>query len=99
MNTLDLKKLFYLDSNISYLNHGSFGACPIEVMDKYFKLQIELEKQPIDFLANNINENLEKSRLVLSKFVDCNFNDLVFSTNPPYAVYISVSPRDPFQAL
>ena len=56
MNTLDLKKLFYLDSNITYLNHGSFGACPIEVMDKYFKLQIELEKQPIDFLANNINE-------------------------------------------
>ena len=94
MNTLDLKKLFYLDSNITYLNHGSFGACPIEVMDKYFKLQIELEKQPIDFLANNINENLEKSRLVLSKFVDCDFNDLVFFPNPSTALNMVIKSLD-----
>ena len=86
MDKLDLKKLFYLDSNITYLNHGSFGACPIEVMDKYFQFQIELEKQPIDFLANNINENLEKSRLALSKFIDCNFDDLVFFPNPSTAL-------------
>ena len=82
----DYKKLFLLKSNITYLNHGSFGACPIEIMDKYFKLQIELEKQPVDFLANNINENLEKSRHSLSKFINCNLNDLVFFPNPSTAI-------------
>jgi len=94
MDRLDLKKLFYLDSNITYLNHGSFGACPIEVMDKYFQLQIELEKQPIDFLANNINKNLEKSRSALSKFVDCNFNDLVFFPNPSTALNMVIRSLD-----
>ena len=52
-----IKDLFLLDNNITYLNHGSFGACPKTIMDKYFELQLELERQPIDFLANNINEN------------------------------------------
>ena len=49
------KKLFLLDNNVTYLNHGSFGACPKVTMGQYFKIQKNLEKQPIDFLANNID--------------------------------------------
>ena len=32
----DYKKLFLLNPDITYLNHGSFGGCPKEIMDKYF---------------------------------------------------------------
>ena len=53
MDNSDLRKLFYLNPDITYLNHGSFGACPIEIMNEYFNLQIELEKQPIDFLTED----------------------------------------------
>ena len=81
-----IKDLFLLDNNITYLNHGSFGACPKTIMDKYFELQLELERQPIDFLANNINENLKKSRKSLSEYIDCPSQDLVFFPNPSTAI-------------
>ena len=81
-----LKDLFLLDKNTTYLNHGSFGACPKKIMDKYFKLQLELENQPIDFLANKINAQLKKSRESLSKYVDCHAEDMVFFPNPSTAI-------------
>ena len=36
----DYKKIFLLNPDITYLNHGSFGGCPKEIMDKYFELQL-----------------------------------------------------------
>ena len=53
MNSANIKELFYLNPNITYLNHGSFGACPIKTMEKYFKLQTQLENQPVQFLDND----------------------------------------------
>ena len=82
----NLKDLFLLDTNTTYLNHGSFGACPKKIMDQYFRLQLELERQPIDFLVNNINEQLKKARKSLSAYVDCPNEDLVFFPNPSTAI-------------
>ena len=86
MEPKDYRKLFFLKPEITYLNHGSFGGCPKEIMDEYFNLQIELEKQPIDYLANNIIQNLELSRSSLSNYIDCDKNDLVFFPNPTTAI-------------
>ena len=82
----NIKNLFLLDKNITYLNHGSFGACPKIIMDQYFKLQLELEREPIDFLANEITKQLKKSRVALSKYVDCPGEDVVFFPNPSTAI-------------
>ena len=78
----NFKGLFLLDNDTTYLNHGSFGACPSKIMDEYFKLQLELERQPIDFLANNITTTLKKSRESLSKYIDCPRKMLFFSQTP-----------------
>jgi isopenicillin-N epimerase len=34
-----LKSLFMLDPDITYLNHGSFGACPKPIFDSLVKWQ------------------------------------------------------------
>lgn len=82
----DYKKLFLLNSDEIYLNHGSFGACPRDIMDRYFNIQLELEKQPIDFLDNNIKDSLKNARITLSDYIDCNNEDLVFFPNPSTAL-------------
>ena len=41
---------FLLRDDIIFLNHGSFGACPKPVFERYQAWQLELERQPIDFL-------------------------------------------------
>ena len=46
----ELKKLFMLDSKITYLNHGSFGACPKPIFDSLISWQKKLELNPVKYL-------------------------------------------------
>ena len=46
-----MKELFLLDTDIVFLNHGSFGACPRAVFEEYQRLQLELEREPVEFLG------------------------------------------------
>jgi isopenicillin-N epimerase len=77
---------FYLDKNITFLNHGSFGACPKEVIEKYQYWQVELEKQPVEFLIRKSTQLLEFSRQKLAEFIHTNAENLVFITNTTYGV-------------
>ena len=45
-----LKKQFQLDSKFTYLNHGSFGACPYPIFNEREKWKKELEFQPVSFI-------------------------------------------------
>jgi isopenicillin-N epimerase len=58
----DLKKYFLLDPNIHFLNHGSFGATPKPVFREYQRWQLELERQPVEFLGRRITKLLADSR-------------------------------------
>ena len=48
----DLKSLFLLDPRITFLNHGSFGACPKPIFEDYQRWQLLLEREPIQFITN-----------------------------------------------
>ena len=39
-----LRPLFQLDPEITFLNHGSYGACPIPVFEDYQKWQEKMAK-------------------------------------------------------
>ena len=46
-----MKKLFLLDPGVTFLNHGSFGACPGEVFADFQRWQLEMERNPVEFLG------------------------------------------------
>lgn len=80
------KDLFLLDPLITFLNFGSFGACPQPVFEKYQALQVQLEREPVQFIVKDGMELLAKSRSALAEFVGCHSDDLVYVTNPSYAI-------------
>ena len=82
----DIKQNFLLDKTITFLNHGSYGSCPIPVFEDYQKWQRKLEKQPVEFLTNDLWEALKHSRVTLSKFVGCDEDEVLFFSNPTSAI-------------
>ncbi len=84
--SFDIKDLFLLRKDITFLNFGSFGACPKPIFEDYQKWQYELEQEPVQFITVNGLRYLEKSREALASFLNCGARDLVYVTNPSYAV-------------
>jgi isopenicillin-N epimerase len=82
------KDEFLLRPDIHFLNFGSFGACPRVIIDDYQQWQRMLESEPVQFIAFEGAKLLERSRKALATFVGCDADDLVYVTNPTYAVNI-----------
>jgi isopenicillin-N epimerase len=72
---------FLLDPGITFLTHGSYGACPAPVFARYQELQRELERNPVEFLARRFDELTAGSRAALAVFVGARPDDLVFVPN------------------
>jgi isopenicillin-N epimerase len=72
---------FLLDPGVTFLNHGSYGACPAPVFARYQELQRELERNPVEFLARRFDELTTGSRTALAAFLGARPDDLVFVPN------------------
>ena len=83
-----LKEQFLLSKDITHLNHGSFGACPKPIFENYQLWQLKLEQEPVNFYVNEGMQHLEKSREALATFINCRAQNIVFTTNPSYAINI-----------
>jgi isopenicillin-N epimerase len=70
-----------LDPSVSYLNHGSFGACPSAVLAVQESLRNEMERELVDFLAASLPARLNATRATLGSFLGAEPRDLVFVTN------------------
>jgi isopenicillin-N epimerase len=75
-----------LDPEVTFLNHGSFGACPREVLDAQRRWRDRLEAQPVQFLARDLNGLLAEARRGLGTFVGADPDDLAFVANATAAV-------------
>lgn len=84
----NLKSQFLLNPEITFLNHGSFGAVPKPVFEKYQALQLELERQPVQFLGRQINERMNEARNTLATYLNCSPPDLIFVSNVTVALNI-----------
>lgn len=84
----NLRSQFLLNPDITFLNFGSFGACPKPVFKNYQDWQLELEQEPVQFITVNGLQYLKNSREALGNYIGCHADDLVFVTNPSYAVNI-----------
>ncbi len=83
-----LQSQFLLRKDITFLNFGSFGACPKPVFERYQAYQLELEQEPVEFIAVNSLAYLKQSRKALASYINCHEDDLVYVANPSHAVNI-----------
>ena len=77
----DASWLFMLRPGVVYLNHGSFGACPRPVFERYQAWQRELESEPVEFLGRRCASLMRGAREGLAAFVGADPDDLVFVPN------------------
>ena len=84
MNTL--RRQFFLDPEVTFLNHGSFGATPRPVLEEYQAWQRRLEIQPVLFLARESQENFRTARKALAAYLGADPENLVFIPNATFGV-------------
>lgn len=73
--------LWPLERGLAFLNHGSFGACPTEVIRRQAALRDEMEAEPVRFLAREIDGRLDGARAALATFLGADARDLAFVPN------------------
>jgi len=73
--------LWLLDPEITFLNHGSFGACPRTVLEFQQKFRARLERQPLQFLVRDLEPLMDEARDKLARFVHAPAEDLVLVAN------------------
>ncbi len=82
------RELFLLRPGIVFLNHGAFGACPRPVFAAYQRWQLELERQPVEFLGRRFRNLLQEARQSLAEFVGSPTDDLVYVPNATTGINI-----------
>jgi isopenicillin-N epimerase len=73
--------LWPLDRSVAFLNHGSYGACPAEVLRYQAALRAEMEAEPVRFLGRELDDRLDAARARLGAFVGADPDDLAFVSN------------------
>jgi isopenicillin-N epimerase len=79
---------FQILPGVVFLNHGSFGACPAPVFTEYQRWQLELERQPVEFLGRRAKHLLAEARKALGVYVGAGGSDLVYYPNSTTAVNV-----------
>lgn len=77
----ELRSLYLLDPAVTFLNHGSFGACPIPVFEEYQAWQLQLERQPVLFIGRRQEGLLDAARARIATFLGVGPDTLSFVTN------------------
>src|SRR5438270_14064595 len=85
---LALREQFLLDPEVAFLNHGSFGACPRPVFERYQAWQRELELRPVEFLGRRSRDLLAAARGRLADYLRVGQDDVVYVANVTTALNI-----------
>jgi isopenicillin-N epimerase len=70
-----------LDREITFLNHGSFGACPIPVLNRQRELVEDLEREPVTFMVGELESRIDEAREALGRFIGADGEGLAFVPN------------------
>jgi isopenicillin-N epimerase len=77
----DLARHWRLDPGTVHLNHGSFGACPIPVLNAQTRYRDQMEGDGVRWFIQDMYPYLDRARASLSALVDADPGDLVFVPN------------------
>ena len=90
----NLARQFLLREDVVFLNHGSFGACPRPVFARYQEWQLELERQPVEFLGRNLTEAMRVPRIALAEELGTTPENIVGLTNATLGLNIVAQSLD-----
>jgi isopenicillin-N epimerase len=76
-----IRKEWFLDEDVVFLNHGSFGACPRSVLAMQREWRTQMESEPVRFMTRELPNHLAVARAELAAFVGSRVEDLVFVQN------------------
>lgn len=80
-DTSDFQKFWSLDRSVTFLNHGSFGACPLPVLEVQQRLREQLEREPVRFFVRQFEQLLDAARSQLAEFIGADPAELAFVPN------------------
>jgi isopenicillin-N epimerase len=64
-----LRQHWLLRDDVTFLNHGSFGACPKPVLSKQSSLREQLEREPVDFLVRDLPDLWNVAKREVADFI------------------------------
>ena len=74
-------KFWSLDPTVTFLNHGSYGACPLPVLESQQRWRSQMEREPLRFFMREFEDLLDAARTQLATFVGTQADDLAFVPN------------------
>src|SRR5437867_7299879 len=83
-----LRREFLLRPDVVFLNHGSFGACPRPVFERYQAWQLELERQPVEFMGRRFRELMAEARAALAGYLGADPDEVVYFPNVTVALNV-----------
>ncbi|NJK90012.1 MAG: aminotransferase class V-fold PLP-dependent enzyme [Myxococcales bacterium] len=73
--------MWSLDPHVSFLNHGSFGACPSSVLEVQAAFRAEMEREPVRFFRRRYPALLDEARRSLASVLSTDPTRIVFVAN------------------
>ncbi|HEY7564968.1 MAG TPA: aminotransferase class V-fold PLP-dependent enzyme [Acidimicrobiia bacterium] len=98
-SSLHLSRSWLLDPSVLHLNHGSFGATPLEVRAVQDQWRQRLEANPTHFMTEEYEPAIDQARQRLALLIGAEPADLVFVANATTAINavvrsLSLAPGD-----
>lgn len=82
----DLAHHWPLDPQTVFLNHGSFGATPSEVLEEQGRLRGLLERDPVRFFEREYSDMWDESRSAVARMLNADVDGMVFVSNATQGV-------------
>lgn len=70
-----------LEPGVVFLNHGSFGACPRDVLEEQLRLRARIEAEPVRFFVRELERMLDQVRSDLGAFLRADPEGIAFVPN------------------
>lgn len=75
-----------LDPSVTFLNHGSFGATPIAVLEAQAEYRARLEREPVRFYVEELEGLLDTARASVASFLHAPPDTIAFVPNATVGV-------------
>ena len=79
------RALWPIDPSLTFLNHGSYGACPRIVLDRQRELRERMEREPVRFFMQDIETLMDRTREAVGALIDADPASLAPAPNSTVA--------------